>query len=97
MTCVLDASASLAFLQGEAGSAQAERVTQGDPAEAAQGWQDGAGLSLLARLCLALGVRFYAMVLTADRAWEGLPNVSMIHRRRSRGWFGSALGSSGRK
>ena len=36
------------------------------------------GLSLAARLCLALGERLGESIVTADRAWEGLPDVVVI-------------------
>lgn len=51
MTVVLDASASLAFSQGEAGSG---------------------------RVCLALGDRLDAVVLTADTAWGASGRVQQI-------------------
>lgn len=112
MTTVLDASAILAFLQGEQGSDVVERhladgascgaanwsevgqkvraadrdwglvrallqsydlavepVTLADAEWAAQRWRDGEGLSLADRLCLALGERLDADVLTCDRSW----------------------------
>ncbi len=122
MTSVVDASALLAFLQGEAGAAQVERVldssdavvgsanwsetartiiraggdwelaralllgygvtvepvTQDDAEEAARAWPEESGLSLGDRLSLALGKRYDATVVTADRAWDGLPGVSLI-------------------
>ena len=109
---VFDASALLAFLQGEPGAAQVEAalagggacgaanwsevaqkvrgagrdwvlarallgsyavtvepVTVEDGEWAAQRWRRGEGLSLADRLCLALGERLDASVLTADRQW----------------------------
>lgn len=42
----------------------------GDDAElAARRWRRGEGLSLADRLCLALGERLDAKVLTADKSW----------------------------
>jgi ribonuclease VapC len=114
VTAVLDASAVLAFLQGEEGAETVERalgagatcgaanwsevaqkvlaaerdwdiarallvsydvavepVTGADAEWAARRWRRGEGLSLADRLCLALGHRSAAEVLTADRAWAG--------------------------
>lgn len=45
-----------------------EPVTIDDAERAARSWQRGQDLSLADRLCLALGVRLDAPVLTADRA-----------------------------
>lgn len=112
MTSVLDASALLAFVQGEGGAdlvedhlndqavcgaanwsevaqkvqaaggdwdlvrallqsyeLQIEPVTPADAERAAATWRLGSGLSLADRLCLALGHRTGAVVLTADRTW----------------------------
>jgi ribonuclease VapC len=112
VTVVLDASAVLVFLQGEAGSdaveeelsndsrcgaanwsevaqkvrgadrdwelvralltsygVTVEAVTESDGEWAAFHWARGQGLSLADRLCLALGNRLDAPVLTADQAW----------------------------
>ena len=41
-------------------------------------WPKARHLSLGDRLCLALGARFEADVLTADRAWSGQPKVKLI-------------------
>ena len=46
-----------------------EPVTVADAEWAAVRWQPGEGLSLADRLCLALGDRLDATVLTADRSW----------------------------
>ncbi len=46
-----------------------EPVTVDDAERAARSWRSGQGLSLADRLCLALGDRLDAPVLTADRAW----------------------------
>lgn len=46
-----------------------EPVTADDAEWAAARWQPGEGLSLGDRLCLALGERTDAEVLTADSAW----------------------------
>lgn len=121
MTVVLDASAVLAFLQGEHGSdlveeALAERVVcgaanwsevaqkvmaagrnwelvrallvsygvaievvTGDDAElAAERWEPSSGFSLADRLCLALGERLDADVLTADARWGTAGRVRQI-------------------
>jgi ribonuclease VapC len=112
MTAVLDASAILAFLQGEPGAAVVEdqlasnprcgaanwsevaqqvrgagrdwalarallasygvavdAVTEADGEWAAARWRRDEGLSLADRLCLALGHRLDAPVLTAARQW----------------------------
>lgn len=47
-----------------------EPVTRLDAEAAARRWRRGEGLSLGDRLCLALGARLGATVLTADRAWK---------------------------
>ena len=118
---VFDASALLAFLQGEAGGAAVERylavggacgaanwsetaqrviahggdwglaaallrsydlaiepVTMHDAEWAARRWRRGEGLSLGDRLCLALGERLDADVLTADRAWGGKGRIRQV-------------------
>lgn len=46
-----------------------EPVTRADGEQAARLWRRGSGLSLGDRLCLALGDRLDAVVLTADAAW----------------------------
>lgn len=121
MTVVLDASAILAFLQGEAGSDRVEAalddgavvgaanwsevaqkvrargadwglvqalldsygivvepVDRDDADRAAARWRVGSGLSLGDRLCLALGDRLDAEVLTADTAWGVSGRVRQI-------------------
>lgn len=53
-------------------------VSESDAVEAAQLWQPGTSLSLGDRLCLALGKRLGATVLTADKAWgegEGIKQI----------------------
>jgi len=45
-----------------------ERVIASDAERAAELWAGGSGLSLGDRLCLALGERLSASILTADRA-----------------------------
>ena len=55
-----------------------EPVTRGDAEAAAALWPDRPQLSLGDRLCLALGARLGAQVLTADRAWAGRPGVRLI-------------------
>ena len=57
---------------------QTEPVTQADAEHAADLWQPGLGLSLTDRLCLALGQRLNAEILTADTAWAGMPGVTVI-------------------
>ena len=46
-----------------------ESVLVEDAEWAARRWRRGEGLSLADRLCLALGERLDAEILTADRAW----------------------------
>lgn len=48
---------------------EVSEVTQADAECAARLWDSGTGLSLGDRLCLALGQRLDAGVLTADKAW----------------------------
>lgn len=55
-----------------------EPVTSDDAERAAAGWRRGAGLSLADRLCLALGDRLDAPVLTADSAWGDSGRVQQI-------------------
>lgn len=53
-------------------------VGESDAVAAAQLWQHGTSLSLGDRLCLALGKRLDATVLTADKAWgkgEGIEQI----------------------
>ncbi|EEJ53460.1 Uncharacterized protein conserved in bacteria [Mobiluncus mulieris] len=117
---VLDASALLAFLQGEPGCERVEEalpqgvvgaanwseviqkllsrgvdvslatsllfsygvqireVTKADAEQAARLWHPGSGLSLGDRLCLALGQRLDATVLTADKAWGNATGIEQI-------------------
>jgi ribonuclease VapC len=118
---VLDASALLAFVQGEPGAEtvgaalesaarcgaanwsevaqkvrsagrdwdlvrallrsyelEIESVTVGDAEWAASRWSRGEGLSLADRLCMALGERFEADVLTADRTWGTSGRITQI-------------------
>lgn len=53
-------------------------VTIEDAEAAAQLWVMGTGLSLADRLCLALGQRLQGDILTADKAWAGLPRVTVV-------------------
>jgi PIN domain nuclease of toxin-antitoxin system len=53
-------------------------VTRDDAEAAAQLWQPKQGLSLADRLCLTLGQRLNAEILTADNAWSGLSGVTVI-------------------
>lgn len=121
MTSVLDASAVLAFVQGEPGSDTVEAALHTDavcgaanwsevaqkviaagrdwelvrallvsyelvvtPVEAvdaewaARRWRRGEGLSLGDRLCLALGERLDAQVLTADPHWGSGDRIRQI-------------------
>ena len=55
-----------------------EPVTREDAEAAAALWPTASHLSLADRLCLALGTRFDADVLTADRAWSDHPRVTLI-------------------
>ena len=48
---------------------QVEAVTVDDAEWAARRWTPGEGLSLADRLCMALGDRLDADILTADQAW----------------------------
>lgn len=52
-----------------------EPVTMRDAESAARLWVRGTGLSLADRLCLALGERVGAEVLTCDKQWDGRPGV----------------------
>ena len=55
-----------------------EPVTAEDAELAAQLWERGTALSLADRLCLALGARLDAPVITADQAWQGRERVTLI-------------------
>lgn len=55
-----------------------EAVDRADGEEAARLWRRGSVLSLADRLCLALGARLEADVLTADRAWADRPRVTVV-------------------
>ena len=55
-----------------------EPVLVEDAEWAACRWRKGEGLSLADRLCLALGERLDAEVLTADRAWGSAGRVRQI-------------------
>lgn len=55
-----------------------EPVIRADAEAAASLWSDAPYLSLADRLCIVLGRRFDADVLTADTAWSGFPGVSLI-------------------
>lgn len=121
MTAVLDASALLAFVQGEAGAdaveaalvddavcgaanwseiaqkvlaadrdwdlvtallesyaLRVEPVTADDGELAARQWRRGARRSLADRLCLALGERLDAEVLTANAEWGTAGRIRQI-------------------
>jgi ribonuclease VapC len=53
-------------------------VTSHDAEWAARRWRHGEGLSLGDRLCLALGHRLGATVMTADRAWGTEAGIRQI-------------------
>lgn len=55
-----------------------ESVTQADAEYAAVLWADHRSLSLGDRLCLALGHRLGATVLTADAAWGTSATIQQI-------------------
>ena len=55
-----------------------EPVTAADAEAAAMLWKTGSGLSLGDRLCLVLGTRLGQDVVTTDRAWAGLTNVTLV-------------------
>lgn len=55
-----------------------EPVTIDDAERAAKAWRRGQGLSLADRLCMALGDRLDAPVLTADRAWGNGGRIRQI-------------------
>lgn len=57
---------------------QVETVTTDDAEWAARRWTPGEGLSLADRLCLALGERLDADVLTADQAWGSAGRIHQI-------------------
>jgi ribonuclease VapC len=57
---------------------QVEAVTADDAEWAARRWTPGEGLSLADRLCLALGERLNADVLTADQAWGTTGRVRQV-------------------
>jgi PIN domain nuclease of toxin-antitoxin system len=57
---------------------QVEAVTADDAEWAAHRWTPGEGLSLADRLCLALGERLDADVLTADQAWGTAGRIRQI-------------------
>jgi ribonuclease VapC len=55
-----------------------EPVTIVDAEVAAGLWAKGSELSLADRLCLALGNRLGAQVITCDTAWAGQPGVELV-------------------
>ena len=55
-----------------------EPVIEEDAEWAARRWQQGEGLSLADRLCLALAERLDTDVLTADTAWGSASRVQQI-------------------
>ena len=57
---------------------QVEAVTVDDAEWAAHRWTPGEGLSLADRLCLALGERLDADILTADQAWGTAGRVGQV-------------------
>ena len=59
-------------------SVRVEPVVREDAEWAARRWRPGEGLSLADRLCLALGERLDAEVLTADKSWGGSGRIVQI-------------------
>ena len=57
---------------------QVEPVGPDDAEWAARRWRRGEGLSLADRLCLALGNRLDADVLTADKSWGSSGQIMQI-------------------
>ena len=55
-----------------------ENVTAADAEWAAKRWRVGEGLSLADRLCLALGERIEATVVTADTGWGAGDRIRQI-------------------
>ena len=55
-----------------------EPVVRDDAERAARRWRRGEGLSLADRLCLALGERLDAEVLTADKSWGDTGRIVQI-------------------
>jgi ribonuclease VapC len=55
-----------------------EPATREDGEAAALLWTGNSSLSLADRICLALGSRLGARIITCDRAWEGLPEVELV-------------------
>jgi ribonuclease VapC len=55
-----------------------EPVTTVDAELAARLWIQGEQLSLADRLCLALGARLEATILTCDREWDGRAGVTLV-------------------
>ena len=55
-----------------------ERVTVHDGELAAKLWRAGSGLSLADRICIAVGSRLGATILTADRSWGKEPPIIQI-------------------
>lgn len=55
-----------------------EPVTMADAESAAGLWASGSRLSLADRLCLALGDRLHAPIVTCDSAWSKHPGVVLV-------------------
>ena len=55
-----------------------EPVTVADAELAARLWQADSSLSLADRICLALGARLDADILTCDKQWSDLPGVVLV-------------------
>ena len=55
-----------------------EPVTMDDSELAARLWESGSNLSLADRLCLALGERLGADILTCDKQWSGKSGVVLL-------------------
>lgn len=55
-----------------------EPVTDADAEWAAGRWRPGESLSLANRLCMALGARLDAQILTADQSWGSEGRINQI-------------------
>jgi PIN domain nuclease of toxin-antitoxin system len=60
-------------------------VEPGDAVRAARLWLDHPALSLSDRLCLAVGLRLSADIMTADHAWRPVSGQVSIIRRPGAG------------
>jgi ribonuclease VapC len=55
-----------------------EPITMMDAEAAARLWVERSSLSLADRICLALGARLDARIVTCDAAWEGRRGVELV-------------------